>query len=139
MTQSNEKRPVGRPRRELSSLDEGWQDKLLILGKQGASDIEMRFELGISDDVWYRWMEEEPEFTQAVKRARQACQIWWERTGRDMAIGEIGGNATTWIFNMKNRFGWKDKIEQDNLSSDNSFKPHRIEIVGVTKNDNSKD
>ncbi|MCB0832652.1 MAG: hypothetical protein KDC45_04250 [Bacteroidetes bacterium] len=37
---------------------------------------------------------------------------FWEMMGVKMAIGEIKGNATVWKFNMGNRFGWKDEIEQ---------------------------
>ena len=33
------------------------------------------------------------------------------------------GNATVWIFNMKNRFGWHDKQQVDNISSDGSMSP----------------
>lgn len=48
-----------------------------------------------------------PEFRQAVKEAQTACNMWWERLGRKLA-SEGGGNSAVWIFNMKNRFGWRD-------------------------------
>ena len=34
-----------------------------------------------------------------------------------MAIGE-DGNPTVWIFNMKNRFGWRDHVENTLSLSD---------------------
>ena len=131
--------PAGRPKKNLDVLNEGWQDRLIQLGKDGASDVELRAELDISEDLWYRWMDEEPEFSQTVKKARMFCQIWWERQGRKMTTGEAQGNATTWIFNMKNRFRWTDRVEQDNLSSDGSFKPVKIEICGVDPDGNGSD
>ena len=44
-----------------------------------------------------------------IKKAHDLCRVWWERHGRKMTTGEADGNATVWIFNMKNRFGWNDK------------------------------
>lgn len=99
----------GRPKDSLDRLPKGWQAKMKELARDGASDIELRVELGISDALWYRWIDEDEEFSGAVKECKQLCQMWWERTGRKMAGGEADGNATVWIFNMKNRFNWRDK------------------------------
>ena len=108
--------PVGRPKVKLSDLPEGWKDKLVALGREGASDVEMRVELGISQRLWQRLIEEEPEFCITVKRARELCQVWWEKHGRHMAAGAAEGNAAVYIFNMKNRFKWRDKPEDDQVN-----------------------
>lgn len=43
--------------------------------------------------------------------AREGLKAW-EELGLKGAKGEIPGfNATSWIFNMKNRAGWKDRTE----------------------------
>jgi len=136
---------MARPKESLQDrIDKGmtkstWAEDCLALAKDGASDVELREELNISDDLWYRWLEEEPEFSPTIKRCHRLCQIWWEKHGRNMASGTADGNATVWIFNMKNRFKWTDRVEQDNLSSDGSFKPTRIEIVGVDPDGNEVD
>lgn len=67
----------------------------------------MRAELGIGQTAWETLLTDSEEFRVAVKAARDACQVWWERTGRRLA-SEGGGNSAIWIFNMKNRFGWRD-------------------------------
>lgn len=137
MAQSD--KPVGRPKKTLDDLPEGWKDKMLEIGMDGGSEIEMRVMLGIAEGLWYRLKKEEPEFSQAVKRSKDLCQLWWERHGRKMATGEKEGNPTVWIFNMKNRFKWTDRVEQDNLSSDGSFKPVQINLVGVTPDGTKSD
>lgn len=58
-----------------------------------------------------------PEFQAAVKKGEEACNIWWERLGRKLAM-DGGGNSAVWIFNMKNRFGWRDKQEDATDKSD---------------------
>ena len=55
-------------------------------------------------------LEDSEDFRETVKEAKALCEHWWEERGREMAMG-LDGNSTVWIFNMKNRFGWKDKTE----------------------------
>lgn len=106
---------IGRPKITLEDLPEGWESRMCELAMEGASDVEIRITAldGMSDDLWYRLIDEEPEFSRTVKRCKGLCQVWWEKAGR---LGAVGGeiNPTTWIFNMKNRFNWRDKkdIEQ---------------------------
>lgn len=104
----------GRPRVEvIDRLAEGWQTKFVEMGSEGCSDVEIRAEFGISDDLWYRWIEEDDEFSRTYKKAKAACHAKWEQMGRKMAFGQAEGNPATWIFNMKNRFGWRDKQDID--------------------------
>lgn len=84
---------------------------------KGCSDVEIRAELGISKDIWYRFMEEEKTFSETIKRYRELCQAWWEKQAREGLIHTSGEgyhrnlSPTLWYMNMKNRFGWKDKQE----------------------------
>ena len=45
-----------------------------------------------------------------------------------------GNNVTGCIFNLKNNFGWKDRSEIDNLSSDGSMTPTKIvrQVIDAT-------
>lgn len=105
--------PVGRPKVQLTDLPECWQEKLIELGREGASDVEMRVELNISQPLWERLIKEEPQFCVTVKRARELCEAWWTKHGRHMAAGVADGNSAVYIFNMKNRFKWRDKPEEE--------------------------
>ena len=71
--------------------------------------------IDVNEDTLYQWKHDHLEFSEAYKRGRLKSMLHWEEMGHDMVLAGQG-NATTWIFNMKNRFGWKDKqeIEQNN-------------------------
>lgn len=112
---AEDKRPVGRPRTTVADLPEDWLAIIKECGEQGGSYVECRHALGIGDSAWETLQADSPEFRQAVKNAKAASNAWWERLGRKLAM-EGGGNSAVWIFNMKNRFGWRDQkpdSEQD--------------------------
>lgn len=100
----------------------------------------MALELEVDISTFNLWREKHEAFSAAVKKAVGFSQGWWEKQGRLSAVGQVDNfNATSYIFNMKNRFkeDWRDKHEVDNTSSDGSMKmPTRIELV--SPNDNSE-
>lgn len=104
--------PGGRPKKTVeNTLDKGWDLVILSLMTEGASIIEICVELGISKDLHYRWLKDEPEYSDAIKKGIAASEAWWMKNGR---IGMFMGkefNHVLWYMNMKNRFGWKDKQE----------------------------
>lgn len=103
--------PAGRPKETLDRLPDGWQERVLELASQGASDVELRVELGLCIDTFYRFIDDEKEFSETIKRAHDLCQVWWEKNGR-VNLDTKEFNSTLWYMNMKNRFGWADKQEQ---------------------------
>ena len=105
------KRPVGRP----SEYDPSMLDKIIEIGKIGGSQVEMAVEIGVSRETFYRWKDELPEFCDTVKKALDLSQSWWEKQGRVATFAGDGFNATSYIFNMKNRFkeDWRDKVETE--------------------------
>lgn len=124
--------PAGRP---ISPLDlpEGWQDKVLSLYAEGGSDAEVkgliyRMRGSFSNNLWDRWMEDEPEFWETIKMGRILSEEWWQHQGRTN-LKEKDFNYTGWYMNMKNRFGWADKKEHDHRSSDGSMSPQPTTIV----------
>jgi len=116
------KRDVGRPRTTVDDLPKDWKQIIMDCGQEGGSAVEMRCLLGIAQTAWETLLKDSEDFRVTVKAAQDLCQVWWERVGRGMATGD-DGNATVWIFNMKNRFGWRDKQEIDHRSGDQSMSP----------------
>lgn len=120
--------PVGRPRTKLSDLPKDWQNLVCEAAQEGASIIEIRCVLGIGDSAWETLLEDYEEFRLTVKKASDLCRVWWERHGRKMTTGEAGGNATVWIFNMKNRFSWTDKTQTEVTGANGEAIQHAVSI-----------
>lgn len=78
----------------------------------GASLTSFAAEIGVARSSINEWMEQNPEFSEAVKIAKAKCAAWWEKQGRTLAAAG-GGNATLVIFGLKNMAedDWKDKRE----------------------------
>lgn len=113
---TEDKNGVGRPLEPLQ-LPEGWGQQILSLYTEGASDVEVKAQIiewrgSISNDLWKRWLKDEPEFSETIKKGRQISAAWWERNGR-INLQNREFNYTGWYIQMKNRFGWKDKQEVD--------------------------
>lgn len=109
-------RPVGRPRTTTADLPENWQDIVRECGQNGQSAVTIRCKLGIAQSAWETLLEDSEDFRVTIREAKALCEHWWEERGREMAMG-LEGNSTVWIFNMKNRFGWKDKTETEHSGS----------------------
>jgi len=107
---------VGRP----TKYKEGFPEQVINLFKIGASKAEICLKLDIGFDAFQDYQEKYPEFSEAVKKGLRISQGWWEMKGREATMGGVEGfNATSFIFNMKNRFkeDWRDKQEVDNTHS----------------------
>ena len=64
-------------------------DKLIEMGKQGASQKMMWSELGISKDVAENWKKKYPEFADALGVALVHSQAFWERE----MLANVGNKA----------------------------------------------
>jgi DNA-binding XRE family transcriptional regulator len=115
---------VGRPTKYLPE----YGSKLIEHMGAGLSFESFAAIIGVHRDTLYEWDKSQPEFSDAIKRAKDACQLFWEKLGIDhvVNISEYDGdskistskslNSAVWIFNMKNRFKWRDKQPDENDS-----------------------
>ena len=107
--QEEEKKPVGRPTKYKPEYCQMLIDHMA----KGKSYETFGYSVGVDRATVYNW-EKHPEFLDAKKKAFDASYAFWEEAG--LAGMFMGGkdnpfNSTVWIFNMKNRFNWKDKPE----------------------------
>lgn len=108
---------AGRPKEGIEDLPEGWYNHILSLYREGASDVEIKALIydwrgSFSNDLWERWMREEPQFSETIKTGRLISEAWWHKEGRT-SLREKEFNYTGWYMQMKNRFGWKDSQQID--------------------------
>ncbi len=106
---------MARPKETLDSFPENWQNDILDLYKEGASDVEIKALIcewrgSISNDLWDRWIEEEVQFSETIKIGKLLSESWWNKKGRKN-LENKDFNFTGWYMNMKNRFGWKDRSD----------------------------
>jgi hypothetical protein len=106
------RKPVGRP----TKYDPAFCAQVVAMGEQGMGKAEMAAALGVAYSNFDTWQKVHPEFQEAVKEATHASQAWWEKQGRLATFGKIEGfNATSYIFQMKNRFraDWRDRHDHE--------------------------
>lgn len=105
---------MSRPKETVEdSMPEGWEEEIISLYINGASDVEVKAAIykmrgSFSNDLWDRWLIEEPIFSEIIKNGRLMSEAWWHKEGRtslrDKEFSYVG-----WYMQMKNRFGWADK------------------------------
>ena len=87
----------------------GMCKRVLELMKAGKSQAQVCADLGIHTDTLYEWIKKHPDFSIALKNGTTLSEAEWSKIGHDLATGKTQGNVAAWIFNMKNRFGWRDQ------------------------------
>lgn len=92
-----------------------YKEILIDLMKQGASIEEICLELDVCKQTLYNWFDEYPEFLDSKKRGEDFSKGWWMREGRKN-LKDKDFNYTGWYMNMKNRFGWTDRVASDHTT-----------------------
>lgn len=81
--------------------------------------------VSVTRDCLYKWAERHPEFLYSKRVAESKGLLFWEKVGRAGTIGQLGKvtgksdakfNHISWIFLMKNRFGWRDHVQVTDTS-----------------------
>ncbi len=97
----------GRP----TSYRPDYCELVIALGSEGKSKTEIAFEIGVVRQTLDDWASKHPDFSNALTRAKQAEQAWWERQGRTNLTAQIF-QASMWSRSMAARFpeDWREKV-----------------------------
>lgn len=129
--------PVGRP----SKYKPTYCGEVINHMADGASLTSFAAEIGVSRASLNVWMEEYPEFLDAVGKAKAKCAAWWEKRGREIAVAGGGPGASTLaIFGMKNMGSddWREKQEHEHSNPDGTLKPQVVRIVAASMADDDR-
>lgn len=68
----------------------------------------------LSDDSIRMFLKDYPEefVEQELIESMRKAKEGWEEIGRKQASGSCLGNSRSWQYNMINRYGWTDRVEQ---------------------------
>lgn len=92
-------------------------DLVLRQMAKGAGIKELAHYLRVSRQTIYDWCDDKSKqyhrpFAEAVDLGRELSEAWWMRYGRLAMMKQVNAAPPSWwIFNMKNRFGWRDRVE----------------------------
>lgn len=106
----------GRPLKTLADLPENWEKMVLAEYANCGTDAMARAYLGISNDLWYRWMSEDSKdessqrFSEVIKRGRQLARAQFDTNVRDKLFDPEFKNWAGIIWHSRNR-GWTDQHE----------------------------
>lgn len=109
-----------------TKYDPEFCEQAIVFMSEGYSTKAFAGSIGVSLSTVYKWMDDHPEFSEAIKAAQASGAMWWEKALKQVAsTGD--GNASAAIFGVKNRSQeeWKDKQELDHTSTDGSMSPSR--------------
>jgi hypothetical protein len=127
------KNPVGRPKKTLNDLPEGWETKLIEMGSEGMFDIDAMVYLGIRSELFYKWVNENQIFSNTINEMRQLSHTWWASIPRkgfkDGKSKDL--NSNLWSLIMRNKFKdqWNVEKKVDITSGGEKIdSPKKIEI-----------
>jgi transposase len=112
--------PGGRP----TIYDPAYCERVIELGKEGCSVVEMASDLNVSrNTLETSWPAEYPEFLEAFTKARAHSQAWWESMGRKnliMAPGAGQFQGSVWSRSMAARFpaDWRESTKSEITGKD---------------------
>lgn len=93
--------------------------------------------INVAQSTVYLW-EKHPEFSEAKKEGFDKSRLFWERLGTAGAMGKIKNfNVTAWIFSMKNRFKWTDRLES-NVNHGGQIEIPAVKFIVESPNDDDE-
>ena len=137
MTETTEKRPVGRP----SLYDPKYCEEVVALGRIGKSIEQIAANLNVSLRTMYLWRDTHEEFMHALDDAKTYEQAWWEEQASAYMVENKESdrlNATLWSRSMAARFPkkYRESTKTEITGADGAPLLSGIQVSFVKPNDN---
>lgn len=103
-----------------TSYDPSYCEKVIELGAQGYSVVEMAAEIGVHrETLEENWPAAHEEFSEAFMRARELSQAWWESQGRKH-LTTAGFQSALYSRSMAARFprDWRETTRSEQTGKD---------------------
>jgi hypothetical protein len=106
---------VGRP----TKYDPAMCEDVIYYGSQGKSRTAIAALLGCGRNALWVWENQYPEFKDALTRASELSQLWWEEAGQQGMLMP-GFGASVWSRSMAARFPaeWREISRQEQTGPD---------------------
>jgi len=91
--------PVGRP----SKYKQGYCERVIELGKEGKSQVQIACALGVDPKSLRDWAEAHEDFSLALTRAKAEEQAWWENAAQ-LGTAQTLIGPTVWAKSVAARF-----------------------------------
>ena len=136
MTETTEKRPVGRP----SLYDPKYCEEVVALGKIGKSVEAIGAILGVGTKTLYNWRDQHEDFLHALDMAKEFELQWWEDIAQTHMIENKESdkiNATIWSRSMAARFPkkYREQVKQEITGADGAPFLTGIQVSFVKPNE----
>lgn len=102
-------------------------EKLPAMFANGEDVAEVAVLLGVTRKTFYNWVGQHKAFAAAYEQGKLASEAWWCKLGRAGATGKISIQPSIWIFNMKNKFGYRD--QPMNEEDEQKAQPIKVQII----------
>jgi hypothetical protein len=106
--------PVGRPKISIDEFPKDWKEHLLRMGADGMLDVDIKAYLNISNDTFYRLMEEEPQFSEIVSQMRTLSHAWWVSISRNSFANGTSKQVNSQLYSLILRNRFKDEWNAEN-------------------------
>lgn len=122
--------PGGRP----TKYDPAFCDVVIKVGEEGGWVSEMAEACDVHRSTFPEWEREYPEFSAALKRAKQKAQSWFERKARTN-LENSSFNSPLWHKQMAARHPdeYSERKQIDHRSGDGSMSPVSISDTDLAR------
>lgn len=104
--------PSGNKEKYTKAFADELAKELPEMFKNGESLAEVCAALRMAKNTFYKCCEISPALKEAYEMGTLLSEAWWQKLGRAGSAGQVKIQPITWKFNMQNRFGWAEKLDQ---------------------------